>query len=230
MVSMEFSNKTLAWLVVATIVISMAGTMISLNKINSGVTGYATSNTTGNVSVTVATSTVLQFVSANLNLGTGEVVISESNCTLYMDNTTKNPTTYNISRVDWNDCEGFLNTTSDGTLVLENAGNTVLNVTLNFSGNAAAFIGGGASGSATAPAVMFKINNNESTSCALLNASLNSSTWTNATTTTTGTTMTICNGLSWTNANDTILIGMYISIPVDASGSKQFNITAQGTG
>ena len=224
---MEFSNKTLAWLVVATILISMGGTLISLNKINQGVTGYATSNTTGNVSVTVATSTVLQFVSANLNLGTGEVVINESNCTLYIDNTTKSPAQYNITRVDVNDCEGFLNTTNDGTLILENAGNTVLNVSLNFSSNAAGFIGGGSSGSATAPALMFHVFTNETASCNQFNATLSNNSWVNATS---GGAMTICNGLSWTNSNDTIGIGIYLSIPVDASGSKAVNIIAQGTG
>jgi hypothetical protein len=39
---MDFSNRTLAWLVLATIVVSMLGTVISFNKLN-GITALATS-------------------------------------------------------------------------------------------------------------------------------------------------------------------------------------------
>ena len=49
---MDMSNKSLALLLVAAIVISLGGTMISLNRINEmGITGMAA----GNVSVTIST-------------------------------------------------------------------------------------------------------------------------------------------------------------------------------
>jgi hypothetical protein len=214
---MEISNKTLAWLVVATIIASMAGTIISLNKINNSLTGYATSNTTGNVTVTIASTTSLTFAIGSLALGSGAIDGAYNNCTMYVNSTTLNATNKNAG------CIGFSNST--WPLIIENNGNTVLNITLNFSNNASTFIGG----AAVTPQFQFIIYNNETGSCNTLNSSL-TSTFTEVTAAMVGQNMLACTGLNWSNTQDSIGIGVLVRIPADSSGTKQVNITAQGTG
>jgi hypothetical protein len=215
---MEISNNTLAWLVVAAVVVSLGGTIISLSMLEDNkLTGFATSNATGNVSVTVGSTTSLTFAIGNLNLGSGSVDGAYNNCTIYVNSSTLNATNKNAG------CTGFENST--WPLVIENNGNTVLNVTLNFSANASTFIGG----AAVTPQFQFIVYQNESGSCNALNSSLNA-TFVEVTAAMVGQNMLVCTGLNWTNTNDTIAIGTFLRIPADSSGSKQVTITAQGTG
>ena len=136
---MEISNKMLAWFVVAAVVVSIFGTVISLNKLNktNSLTGFATSNTTGTANVAITTQTVLRFVISAVDFGSGQINTSGGyyNCTMGINDS--NPGTIIKSA----GCIGF-NTTVGSTFQLQNAGTTYLNVTLNFSKNAADFIGG----------------------------------------------------------------------------------------
>jgi hypothetical protein len=234
MINMEFSNKTLAWLVVVIIVVSLGGTLISINSITgpNGV-GHVTSNATGNASVSISSVTQLTFKTAALDFGTGQVNGSAGNN--YQCNMSNNGSG---SIVKTSGCSSTFNSTNlGGSLVIENTGNTALNVSLNFSANAANFLGGGATGcGGTCPAPLFKFTvlENESGSCPGgqngYNATMNQS-WVDVVA---GSWLPICNGttsqnLQYGDNNDSLAIGIFIAIPSDASGTKNVTITAQGT-
>ncbi len=86
---MDISNKTLAMFLVAAIVASIAGTMISLNKLGAieGPTGYVPHDYTGNVtiniteelSITISTDTVIDFGSCSPLPGQIAFITSENN-------------------------------------------------------------------------------------------------------------------------------------------------------
>lgn len=213
---MEFSNKTLAWLVVTAIVISMAGTILSLNSLN--MTGFVTVNSTGWANVSITTQTALVFAIPSLGFGSGSVNGSGGyNCTMYI-NKTSSP---NI--IQAGGCVGFNSTNPSGVLMLENTGNTMVNVTLNFSANATDFIGGGG-GPNPAPQFMFSIAENETGSC----NTIHNTTWTNVIENASN---SICEGLNYADTNDSLTVGIYVVIPSNTpQGSKSVTITAQGTG
>ncbi|MGV8087426.1 MAG: hypothetical protein ACP5N1_07375, partial [Candidatus Woesearchaeota archaeon] len=125
---MEISNRTLAWLVIAAIVVSVFGTTLSLQKLSrsSLASGYVTSNATGTAAVEVSQSVVLRYTVSSVDFGSGSVnsSLGFNNCTLSINGT--GSTT--IHRVG---CEGFNSTNTGGTFNLENAGTSYLNVTLN---------------------------------------------------------------------------------------------------
>jgi hypothetical protein len=213
---MEISNKTLAWLVIAAIVVSVFGTTLSLQRLNktSLANGYATSNVTGTASVDVSQSVVLRYTTNAVNFGSGAINSSGgyNQCVLSINATTA------IGQVG---CDGFNATNSGGAFTIENAGTSFLSVTLNFSKNATNFIGGNAS------LTWFKyaISNNETTSCV---GTLNNTGWTEVIE---NASVPICTNMSWSDPSDTLRIGVNISIPNNAvAGSKSVSVVAQGTG
>jgi hypothetical protein len=224
MMSMELSNKTLAWLVVAAILVSIGGTIISLNKLGTGVTGFAAgSNKTGYANVTITSTTTLNFAVSGLNFGTG-IVPATGNLVCNMSNF--NNTEINKSYVG---CELFNNNTAaNGWLQIENAGNTPINVSLNFSTDAYGFIGGG-SLSGIPPKLRFKVGNNgtEVGSCTDMNAG-NWTTWTDVTNNTFFYACYGNNGLRSADP-DSLAIGINITIPYDSPAAlKTLVIQANG--
>jgi hypothetical protein len=214
---MEFSNRTLAWLVVAAIIVSMTGTLISINSLN--MTGLVTSNTSGNASVTISSLTGLTFSIPSLVFGSGAVndTTSGYNCTMYINFTTSPNIVKSIG------CDGFNSTNLGGPLTLENTGNTIINVTLNFSANATNFIGGGG-GLNPMPQFMFSVAQNETNSC----TTPFYPSWTNVVE---NTNVVICNGMDYGANSDSLAIGVLVVIPSNVpQGTKTVTITAQGTG
>jgi len=223
---MEFSNKTLAWLVVATIIVSLAGTLISVNRISKGPSGFVTFNTTGNASVSITTQTQLNFIVSALNFGVGQVNASTS--TNYQCNLSVNKSSTNIIRAGG--CVGFNTTMTNGALTLENDGNTFLNVSLNFSANATNFIGGGGAPN-PAPLFKFSVSENESGSCPGGMYAAANNTYIDVTE---NSWINICNGtsaqnLQYADSTDSLSIGIFLGIPSNAAGSKTVTITAMGT-
>ncbi len=134
---MEISNKTLAWLVIAAIVVSIFGTTLSLiNFTGENSAGYATSNTTGEAKVLVSSSVVLRFspTANSTDFGSGQINTAGgySSCVLGIN------TTNTVAPTASAGCIGFATTTTG--LILENVGTTNLNVTLNFSSNETDFL------------------------------------------------------------------------------------------
>ena len=123
---MDLSNKSLALLLVSAIVLSFAGTLISLDKLNNGLTGLATG--TGKVNLSVEGSAACTVVT-NVSFGGSIAPSSES----YLTTDTQNFGTFqnctDTATVD--NCKG---------LTLNNTGNTNVTVTYNSSVNATGFL------------------------------------------------------------------------------------------
>jgi hypothetical protein len=122
---MEITNKTLSLLLIAAIVIGLGGTLLSLNKINEGLTGQVTSS--GRVNLTINSSTSCTFLS-NVDFGTGN---RPGTATTIGTNLTNS--------LNFRDCTTDTNCTG---MMLNNSGNVDVNVTFNSSVQGAAFMGG----------------------------------------------------------------------------------------
>jgi hypothetical protein len=214
---MEISNNTLAWFVVAAIAVSIIGTGASLTKLgNVGMTGYATSNVTGNASVNIASLTTLRFAIGTVDFGSGSVDTSAgyTQCNLTVNDSTTGTLLVGTG------CMGFNNATGAAwPLVLENAGNTNLNVTLNFSEDSTGFPGG----NVAIRSFQYQVLDNETGSC---NGVLDRSGWTEITALAK---QRVCSNLTWGDGLDTLKINLMVYIPDDATGVKQVNILAQGS-
>jgi len=216
MITVEVSNKMLALLLLLAIVVSVAGTFVSLNRLSqTGVTGYAVSSDSGTAKVNVQSNTVLRFTVNNMDFGTGYVNTTGgyTNCTMNI-----NTTSSTINKVG---CVNF-NTTGNAFL-LQNAGTTFLNITINSTQNASTFIGGGEQ-SGVYPLYQYMIANNLPGSCA---GTLSNTTWTNFIL---GAQINICTNLSYVTTNNTLAIGVQLEIPYDSNtGQQTATIVAQGT-
>jgi hypothetical protein len=132
----DINNKTLATLLVIAIIVSIGGTLISLNRLSKfggfGVTGFATSGQAKvNLSVTSASGiTVTQAI----DFGSGYATTS-TNCTMESNLT---------SGSRGANCNGlWANEITDSTkryIIVQNTGNTQGNLTINASANATSWI------------------------------------------------------------------------------------------
>lgn len=96
---MDISNRALGLLLVAAIVISIGGTVISLNKLDGfSTTGYATNNQTGTVSLQIEdalsiflTDNTIDFGTCTMNTTTGYILVDsqakQADCTWGADDT-----------------------------------------------------------------------------------------------------------------------------------------------
>ena len=218
---MDFSNKTLALLLVVTLVISMTGTLLSLNRLESfnynplQVSGRLGSDI-GNVTLQINQSASLIFQINTINFGSGLVNASGGfvNCTLNSEGI--------VQYVPAN-CVGFNNVTQG--LVLMNDGNRNLSVTLQSNVNSSDFIGGIVGGG---PQFAWNITNNETGACQTGLFKYNA-TWQPVNKT--PDVVTICTDMNWQDSADTFLIHVQVRIPGDSfGGQRNATFTATGTG
>jgi hypothetical protein len=211
----EISNRALAILLISAIVVSLGGTLISLNRLSrlSAMTGFIT-NPQGTAQVNVSQTAALQFSISNLNFGIGSVntttggnacsMASGNNSAGYKDGVTR--------CIDFNEANTF------NSLEIENYGNRNLTLTLNSNKNADTFIGG------TNPGFKFYVTNNETNACpspvpdawADVNASVE---------------MNICSGtgLDFTDNADSLDIHLNITIPYNSkTGQQTVTLTVTG--
>lgn len=210
----ELSNRTLALLLVLAIIFSLGGTLLALGRISKlGITGMVTNTTSGYVNLSITQRVCINLTTASVNFGSGYVGMGCSNCTM--------ETFGGISNFA-GCCISFVAPATG--LVIENTGNTALQVNANFTNSS--FIGG------TNSQFRMKVINNESQSCATLGA-----TWSpdyatvptyNAGSENLG---LICDRLTPNQANDTIQLHINITIPDNAvSGDKNCSVLVTGTG
>lgn len=192
----DISNKALAGLLIAAIVISVSGTLMVLDK-NAGLTGYATSQD-ANVSVNITGIVSIVLDSATLDFGTGSVTSGATNAILAYDGST-------FTNVNGT---GF---SQSGDIILENDGNLNANITIQTTNDVATFIGG------TSPAMEYLAVDNESGSC------INGLESSYATLTTSPT--NFCTKLNFSDSADTVKMGLRLTIPSDTIGYKSNTIT-----
>jgi len=143
---MEETNKTLALLLVAAIVVSLGGTIVSLNKLGQiqlgALTGRATDTSPGYVQLNVTSETTITFTRATINFGNGYVNSTCNNCTMNTNSTTSG-TNYTNTQCCINEWKNpGSDKEADTGLWIQNQGNTNLTLNLDFDKTAATFIGG----------------------------------------------------------------------------------------
>jgi len=211
----EISNKTLAILLVGAIVISLGGTLISLNKLAGvkipKITGFATSEKDATVELQIASTVEVRWTINSINWGTGQINSSTPGCTLQSfapsvgSNCTGNP--------------GF--TAQESGLILENIGNVNASLKIKTGKDAQAFLTG------SNPIYQWKVNNygTETSSCTpasgfvldqFYDATIN-------------TDKEVCSVFQDANDNDELRFDVKIWIPNTAEGLKEDIITATAT-
>lgn len=235
---MEETNRTLALLLVAAIVVSLGGTIVSLNKIGDldiySITGKAVNTSSGDVLLSVVSKTQITFTVNQIDFGSGYVNSSCTNCTMSTNSLTGSGSTDSVCCLtDWN-------TATNYGLWVENEGNTNLSVQLDSSDDASAFLGGGS----VTPEFQWKLASDTDTSgCGGAGCSSDDT----ATSCTTGS----WNYETWTDVNTTnpyvcgdaasypfpadpskneFVIDARVVVPKDApSGAKSATLTVTGT-
>lgn len=207
---MEITNKTLAIFLVAAVVVSLAGTIISLNKLGTihYTTGYASTDT-GTATLYVNSSTEIIFVIDAIDWGEGYVNATAGaplNCTL------------NSEGDKSAGCIRF--TTNDVGMVLQNDGNTIPIVSLKSDVNGTGMFGelfdyGGSQ-------LMYKVTNNETDSCTTPVPAA----YTDVNVTG-GLGTEICPGLEYNDANDTLRVDVQVNFNyLTLAGQKIAQLTA----
>jgi len=127
---MKQQDKLIVGLLMAAIVVSLVGALVSLNKIGEmkvAITGGAATSSTGTANLTISAQTEITNQNESINWGTGYVNGSHTNCTM-------------TSEGEMEGCIDFTNQ-SNGFL-LENTGNYNISVNYTVDLAAAGFIGG----------------------------------------------------------------------------------------
>jgi hypothetical protein len=142
----DVSNKTIVGLLMVALVITVVGTVISVNKINSMDSGYldltgAATSTSGTTTLQVDSNTAIVGIVTALDFGNGYVNSSDTACVLNSEGQRES----NAS------CVGFNNLTQG--FLIENTGNKNVSLNMSCTGNcsAADFIGG------TSPEFNYKV-------------------------------------------------------------------------
>ena len=135
----DISNKTLAMIMVAAIVVSLGGLFVSLDRLNKlqlggidGITGFYIANATVNVSI--QSSATITVVDSLINFGA---------CTTPPGGTIINVSSNTTSAGEGGNCTiaGGGGTTFPDWIELRNDGNNNLNISVTFNATAAEFLG-----------------------------------------------------------------------------------------
>jgi hypothetical protein len=216
MAKQKVSNNALAALVVAALVVSVAGVYMATSR--SAITGAQSANPNGTVQFVLQQVASLRFAINSVNFGTGFVNTSNQNRVCNLDTLGNNPPEL---------CRNF--TTVTQGFVLENDGTINLTVDLVSNATADQFIGGDTS----LNSFQWRIANNETDACLNLTGPAN---FTEVNTTSPGT--RICqprfgeasSALNFLDSADTLLININVTIPYDAlAGTKRALLIATGT-
>jgi hypothetical protein len=201
---MDISNRTLATFLLLAIVVSLGGTLVSLNKLNS-LTGFATTGT-GNVSLSVGSTLSITTIDSNaINFGSCSPLSGVEGII-----NSENASTTNTSQI----CPSF----TQNNITVRNDGNTPANVTIRPNK-----IGGAQGGlflnSTTLKSALayktIKSGRGSYTNGCVGNIQTN---YTNFTSTTTN--LTACSNLTSGATNNTFLTHVQIIVPYDAPGGQ----------
>jgi len=201
----DISNKALAGLLIAAIVISLSGTMMVFDKQGSGITGYATEQN-GTADINISGVTSIAIPQNNIDFGTSYVVSPNTYCDVsYTSN--GSGTIHEPS--------GCGTWSASGDIQIENDGNQDANITIKAASDVATFIGG------TSPAMDYRAENADASSCESGLESSFASLTTSAT--------DFCDVLQYEDTEDTIRLGLKLRIPSDAVGLKSNTITFEAS-
>jgi hypothetical protein len=145
----EISNRTLALVLIASIVISFSGTMISLYKLSSYqnqnfLTGLVGGTQTGQVNLTVQSNLGINLLVNFVDFGTGYINGSLTTCTMNPVNLTTEGTYGTNTNNCWINSSGIIGTTATSffkPFVVNNDG--TINATLSLGGKSNTTLLGG---------------------------------------------------------------------------------------
>lgn len=236
----DVSNKTIVSLLVVALIITIAGTIVSVDKLSwvgdkySQLTGAVAG--TGTTELTLSGTLSIKIQDGNLSFGSGYYNASCPGGNAYATFTTNGTSVAagvkqgtNITYVCWLNTSGVqpLNTPYDAHHI-ENNGTTAINLTLTASGaSAEEFLCEGICGSNVA-AVYTKFSQQEGITCS---GGANQS-WVNVLSSGANTSATydLCTTMEFGDANDEILVDFNITLPSDApSGLKILTVTYTAT-
>jgi len=203
----EISNKTLAILLIAAIVVSLGGTLISLNRLAKIkapiITGFYGAAEEALVQLEISSLVQVNFTTDTIDWGSGYVKAGYDFCVL---------NSYDAS-IGAN-CSSF--TPQTAGLVLENIGNRNVTLNITMQKNAADFIGG------ASPVCQWNVSELESGSAPGLE--LTPGDWQSCSTTA----VVVCNstgdGFLATDATDTLNFDVLVQIPSDAAPGTKSNV------
>jgi len=212
----DINNKTLATLLVIAIIVSIGGTLISLNRLSKfgGVTGFATSGT-AKVNLTVTSSSGITVTQA-IDFGSG-YANNSYNCTMESNlSSGARPTT--TCQGDW---ASFISDSTKRYIIVQDTGNTNGNLTINASAVATTWID--TVSTAWSQAWYAALNPTANDGCA---DAYQTTTWT---TLTTGVPTPLCvnaTGTAFTYGTNSILwVAAKVNVPFDATpGEKQTQV------
>ena len=197
----EISNKTLAVIVVAAIVVTLGSTALILRMGSPVITGMAT-NVSGTAAFNISGITSIRITDAAIDLGSGSVTAGEDFAVI--------DTVANVDNGTW--------TTPDDGFVIENDGNLDADISVNASELASSLIGG----TSATPSVKWKARGTTA-NCqdAVISA------YQEITTTSTA---SFCDNLSYVDASDDIGMDLQLTIPSDATpGERTLIVTFTAT-
>ena len=215
----EISNKTLAILLIGAIVISLGGTLISLNKLTNvkipGITGFAVNESTEGADIELQISSLVKvwWSIPNINWGTGGVNTSTIGCTLQ-----------SFAPSIGGNCTGFDEQLLG--LVLVNTGTVDASLKIMTGKDAVGFIGGG--NDSNPPVYQWKAADyfGEAGSCTN-STGFNLDQFYDAET---GIARDVCSNFTMNNSHDAIQFDVKVWIPNDAPADLKYDtITATAT-
>ena len=219
---MDLSNKAIALILVAAIVASFGGTLLSLNTLAGlaavrGVTGLATDTESGTTTIVITGNVSIAFNVSTVNFGVGYVNSTTGavdNCTL---------TTKGVKDPALN-CVNF--TAVSAPMEIKNDGNTNVSLQLSSDKNATNFLGG------TTPKFVWRVEAGNANADNCPTTYQNISIYNNWTNVIGGTSVYVCGTASvdpfgWNSGH--VHLHLNLSIPDDVpQGAKSATITATG--
>jgi hypothetical protein len=211
----EVSNNVLAGLFLIALVVTVIG-VASIYTYSPNLTGAATTGT-GQANVTITGQVSLTMLQDITNFGDGtpasgtalNISTEEENTNGFNNGSYSNGTDFGTNAEN----EGFAN-----AMVIENDANQNIQVTITSNASATDFPGG----TSQTPLFMYKVLQNESSSCTSLQDVGN---WTNTDTSPT----TICSSMDEQPSSDTVQVHFLLQIPDDAIGGKIATLTFEAS-
>ncbi len=199
----EISNKTLAILLIGAIIISLGGTLISLNRL-AGIkvpliTGFYGSDEEAIVQLDIEGTVQVNFTTDTIDWGSGYVNSTVDYCVL---------NSYDAAIGD--NCTSFDPQTAG--LILENIGSFNVTLNISMSKDAAAFIGG------SGPVCKWNVSNSETNSIATNAWMVTPGDWQTCSTTHIAVCNNTDNGFLYGNSNDELHFDVLVSIPHPSTG------------
>lgn len=242
----ELSNRVLAGLLIVAIVVSLGGTLLSLNRISKQipfipVTGYASNDATGYANLSIYGVLSVAILNSTIDFGTGYTE-PDLNCTMWINGTKGAHDLYSdAATCGYNWDSTVWEVSGETPIIIENDGTTYINVSVQSNATDSEFLPriGSAGSFGNSGRIEQWYVNNETGSCNDTRYYHNGKdpigNWTNVTKSAAAPTIA-CVCLNATDTKDSMAMGLRVELPSDLDippGKNhyiKFNVTARAMG